>query len=64
MPDAQPSPGGMAPPVSSSQFSRFPVKPLKIVGALPEEFFPVDLSGDLFTPEMDQEDTGPEQEDN
>ena len=64
LPDAQPSPGGMAPPVSSSQFSRFPVKPLKIVGALPEEFFPVDLSGDLFTPEMDQEDTGPEQEDN
>lgn len=63
LPDAQPSAGGMAPPVPSSQFSRFPVKPLKIAGALPEEFFPVDLSGDLFAPETDQEDTGPEQED-
>ena len=64
-PDAsgpEPLPGAVTPPVPSSQFSRFPVKPLKIVSALPEEFYPVDLSGDLFAPETDPEETGGDKE--
>jgi len=39
------------PPVPSGQSTRFPVKPLKIVSALPDEFYPVELTGDLFAPE-------------
>ncbi|MCK7509317.1 MAG: hypothetical protein MZV70_38330 [Desulfobacterales bacterium] len=47
--------GAMAPPIPSAQSPRFPVKPLKIVGALPDEFYPVELDGDLFASEPDQD---------
>jgi len=56
-------PGAVTTPVPSSQFSRFPVKPLKIVSALPEEFYPVDLGGDFFANETNSEDTGADKED-
>ena len=57
-PDApvpEPSAGTAAPPIPSAQSPRFPVKPLKIVSALPDEFYPVELSGDIFAPEPDQD---------
>ncbi len=54
--------GSSAPPLPSSQLPRFPVKPLKIVNALPDEFYPVDLNGDLFAPETDPEETGENKE--
>jgi hypothetical protein len=41
----------MAVPPPRVQSPKFPAKPLKIVSALPDEFFPVDLSGDIFAPE-------------
>jgi hypothetical protein len=38
-------------PIPSAQSPSFPVKPMKIVSALPDEFYPVELSGDIFAPE-------------
>lgn len=43
-------------PIPSAQSARFPEKPLKIVTALPDEFYPVELSGDIFAPEPESED--------
>jgi len=51
----------VAPPIPSAHSSRFPEKPLKIVSALPDEFYPVELSGDIFAPEPEQ---GESKEDN
>jgi ribonuclease E len=56
-PAPEPSSGAMAPPIPSAQSPRFPVKPLKIVGALPDEFYPVELDGDLFASEPDQDES-------
>jgi ribonuclease E len=42
------------PPMPRAQSPRFPEKPLKIVSALPDEFYPVDLGGDLFAPDPEQ----------
>jgi len=47
----------MPTPISSAQSARFPEKPLKIVTALPDEFYPVELSGDIFAPEPEPEDS-------
>ena len=58
----EPMTGAVTPPVPSSQFPRFPAKPLKIVNALPEEFYPVDLSGDFFASETDLEDKDKDKE--
>ncbi len=44
-------------PISPAQSVRFPEKPLKIVSALPDEFYPVELSGDMFAPEPEPEDS-------
>jgi hypothetical protein len=38
-------------PVPRSMTPQFPAKPLKIVSALPDEFYPVELGGDSFAPE-------------
>ncbi|HOX16162.1 MAG TPA: Rne/Rng family ribonuclease [Smithellaceae bacterium] len=62
-PAPEPSPGVMAPPIPSAQSPRFPVKPLKIVGALPDEFYPVELDGDLFATESDQDESKDDKED-
>lgn len=45
----------LPPPVPRAQSPRFPVKPLKIVSALPDEFYPVELSDDLFAPEPEKD---------
>jgi hypothetical protein len=34
---------------------QFPAKPLKIVSALPDEFYPVELGDDTFVPEPGQD---------
>lgn len=44
----------LPPPMPRAQSPRFPEKPLKIVSALPDEFYPVELSGDIFAPEPEQ----------
>jgi hypothetical protein len=62
-PAPESSSGSMTPPVPSAQSPRFPVKPLKIVSALPDEFYPVDLGGDLFAPEAQQEEPKDDHED-
>ncbi|HPE07523.1 MAG TPA: Rne/Rng family ribonuclease [Smithellaceae bacterium] len=62
-PAPEPLPGAMAPPIPSAQSPRFPVKPLKIVGALPDEFYPVELDGDLFATESDQDESKDDKED-
>ncbi|RPH86393.1 MAG: hypothetical protein EHM66_04305, partial [Deltaproteobacteria bacterium] len=56
-PAPEPSSGAMAPPIPSAQSPRFPVKPLKIVGALPDEFYPVELDDDLLASEPDQDES-------
>jgi len=43
-------------PVPRIQSPTLPVKPLKIIRALPDVFFPVELTGDLFAPEPDSDD--------
>jgi hypothetical protein len=48
-------PSVLPPPIPRAQSPRLPVKPLKIVSALPDEFYPVELSGDLFAPEPDKD---------
>jgi len=48
----------LPPPVPRAQTPRFPVKPLKIVTALPDEFYPVELSGDIFAPEPEPDEPG------
>ena len=48
-------PPDLPPPVPRAQSPRFPAKPLKIVSALPDEFYPVELSGDLFAPEPEKD---------
>ncbi|PKN19485.1 MAG: ribonuclease [Deltaproteobacteria bacterium HGW-Deltaproteobacteria-6] len=53
-----PPPPALPPPVPRAQSPRFPVKPLKIVTALPDEFYPVELSGDIFAPEPEQDEPG------
>jgi ribonuclease E len=62
-PAPEPSSGAMVPPIPSAQSPRFPVKPLKIVGALPDEFYPVELDGDLFASEPDQDESKEDKED-
>lgn len=62
-PAPEPLPGAMAPPIPSAQSPRFPVKPLKIVGALPDEFYPVELDGDLFATEPDQDEPKDDKDD-
>ena len=47
----------MAVPPPRVQSPKFPAKPLKIVSALPDEFFPVELSGDIFAPEAAPDET-------
>jgi ribonuclease E len=39
------------PPAPRMQVPLIPVKPMKIISALPDEFYPVELGGDLFAPE-------------
>lgn len=39
------------PRVTRGQAALIPVKPMKIISALPDEFYPVELTGDLFAPE-------------
>jgi hypothetical protein len=51
------------PPVPSTRSARFPAKPLQIIRALPEEFYPVDLEGDLFAPEPAKDDSSDDSED-
>jgi hypothetical protein len=51
-------PPNLPPPVPRAQSPRFPVKPLKIVTALPDEFYPVELSGDIFAPEPEKDEPG------
>ncbi len=41
----------LLPPMPRPQSPRFPVKPMKIVSALPDEFYPVELDSDVFAPE-------------
>ncbi len=50
------------PPTPRVQAPLIPVKPLKIISALPDEFYPVELGGDLFAPES--EDSAPDEENN
>jgi len=45
------------PAIPSIQSPRFPVKPLQIIRALPEEFYPVDLEGDVFAPDPKKDDS-------
>jgi ribonuclease E len=54
-PVPEPSPIAVTPPIPSAQSPRFPVKPLKIVSALPDEFFPVELDGDMLAPETEED---------
>jgi ribonuclease E len=42
-------------PIPSIQSARFPAKPLQIMRALPEEFYPVDLADDLFAPDQEKD---------
>ena len=51
------------PPVPSTRSARFPAKPLQIIKALPEEFFPVDLDDDLFAPEPEKSDLSDDDDD-
>jgi ribonuclease E len=44
-------------PVPRIQSPTLPVKPLKTIRALPDVFFPVELTGDLFAPEPDPEES-------
>ncbi|MBP7342603.1 MAG: Rne/Rng family ribonuclease [Smithellaceae bacterium] len=46
------------PPLSRVQTPLIPVKPMKIMKALPDEFYPVEPGGDLFAPEPEPEETG------
>ncbi|MEE9913298.1 MAG: Rne/Rng family ribonuclease [Deltaproteobacteria bacterium] len=43
------------PPAPRGQSPLIPVKPMKIISALPDEFYPVELSGDIFAPEPESE---------
>jgi ribonuclease E len=55
VPADEANPGSAAenvlPPVPRSMKPQFPVKPLKIVSALPDEFYPVELGEDVFADE-------------
>ena len=42
-------------PVPRSMTPQFPAKPLKIVSALPDEFYPVELGDDTLAPEPVQD---------
>jgi len=44
-------------PAPRIQSPTLPVKPLKIIRALPDVFFPVELTGDLFAPEPESDDS-------
>jgi ribonuclease E len=50
------------PPPPRVQTPLIPVKPLKIIKALPDEFYPVEPGGDLFAPEPEPEETGDDQD--
>ncbi|HOC58619.1 MAG TPA: Rne/Rng family ribonuclease [Smithellaceae bacterium] len=51
------------PAASSARSPYFPVKPLKIMRALPEEFFPVELGGDVFAPDSEKDDDSDQSDD-
>jgi len=42
-------------PIPRPMTPQIPAKPLKIVSALPDEFYPVELEGDIFAPEPGQD---------
>ena len=48
-------------PAPRIQSPTLPVKPLKIIRALPDVFFPVELTGDLFAPEPESDESEDQQ---
>jgi ribonuclease E len=60
MPDVPapvPPPAAVTSSIPRAMTSQLPVKPLKIVSALPDEFYPVELSGDIFAPKPEREES-------